>query len=446
LAAAACGRGEEEYPPIIEMPWRQAPPPLPRETDRPTVPIPGFIAADREEVTVDFWYVSSGNTQSDALRETLVSFHDSQPYVRVNEVAYGSYALLAAQIMLSDFAGTLPHVAVASPPDVTRYRAERMLLPLSSFMYDPVVGMQTGEIEDILPALRPVGIYDGLWYSIPFTASVRLLFYNRDLITSHGFIRAPETWADMEQAARALTDESGRRGIGFGNDIDTEWLTLFIRLGGTFFNETDTRAAFASFEGIRSMQNLAVMANGPYARVIGDGENINTTFARGEIAMFFGWSADIPHVANAVGDAFDWRTAPVPASQDSRAAELTGYGLVMFENISHGVDERVGAWEFIRFTLGADVAALWAIANHSVPVTQAALESLAYSRFFNLNPPARGIFASADSGFFRTRHISDDGIRGILSDSVNSIINGGVSAEVGLTQAEEKINLMLEGR
>ncbi|MCL2602937.1 MAG: extracellular solute-binding protein [Defluviitaleaceae bacterium] len=446
LAVTACGRDEEDHPPIIEMPWMYTPAPAPRETASPTIPIPGFVTGEREEAVIEFWHVS-GIAQSDALLETLDAFHAFQPYIRVNEINHGNYAMLAAQIMLGDFSGTLPHVAVASASDVLRYRASLMLLPLDPFVNAPEVGMPREEFDDIFGALRAVGVYDGVRYSLPFTANVRLLFYNRDLITANGFIRAPETWEDLERAARVLTDSGGRRGIGFGGDFDSEWAMLLIRRGGTFFDSVTGRAAFATAEGIRAMESLIHMANGPYAYAAEDSGPLHGAFARGEIAMFFGWSDDIPRVASAVNDAFDWRTARVPESHDSFAAEMTGYDLVMFENVSHGIDARVGAWDFMRFTLQTDAAARWAIANHSVPVTQTALDSLMYSRFFNLNPSARGIHASADNGFFRVRHEMADNIRGILLESMDSMINGGVSAEVGLTQAEERVNALLaEGR
>jgi hypothetical protein len=98
----------------------------------------------------------------------------------------------------------------------------------------------------------------------------------------------------------------------------------------------------------------------------------------------------------------------------------------------------------MRYTLQPEAAAHWAIANHSVPVVQSAFDTPAYNRFFNLNPPSRGISASAGIGFFRTRHTQSDEIRAILLEAMDSIVHAGVSAEVGITQAEERVNLALD--
>jgi multiple sugar transport system substrate-binding protein len=444
LGLGACGQeAETDVPRMTFLTPISAPPTPEPDVVNPTGrPIPGFVPEKREAVEIEFWHIFGG-AQEDALKEILDAFHASQEYVRVNAVYQGDYTRLSEQIMHGDRTGTLPHVSVATPSDVTRYRASRMIIPLSPFMDAPVVGMRPHEMDDIAEAFQSVNIYDGTWYSLPFANSVRLLFYNRDLLNTYG-LNAPTNWLEVEQAARMLTDSNTQRvGFGFDRDFDKEWVSMLFQRGGIFIDETSNNAAFVTPEGIHTMGLVMGLLNGPYARFIGADD-----FGRGRVAMFIGSSSDISRVTHDVGDAFNWGTARIPGTRmpgegDSHAVEFTGYNLIMLENVSHGIDARVGAWEFMRFTLQPEIAARWAAINNYVPVSRIAVTTAPYRRHYNLNPPSWAIMPTVADGFFRTRVASADTIRAILLEEMEEIRIGNKTIEEGLVRAEERINHLL---
>jgi len=424
-----------------------APTPTPTpepETFEPTgETIPGFDPNNRSVVEIEFWHAMTGAHEA-GIQRIVDAFHAQNPYVRVNAMFQGNYGQLSNQIMLNDLAGNLPHIAQATVSDVTRYMVDGMILPLNMFMNDPVVGLAAEDIDDIGSGFRATSVFDGEWYSLPFSKSVRVMFYNRDMFNAAG-LDIPTTWDEVLEAARVLTDEAaGVVGFSFENAHDMEWIAKLFQAGGTYLDEATNRAVFASPEGISAMEWVMDLINSPYGRTAGaDGFN-SGVFGRQDIAMYIGSSAGMPHVTNAVDGTFDWGVAPTPSTNGSRAVEFAGNDLVLFENTNHSIEERVGAWEFMAFTLRPEIAAQWAIDSGYVPVTYTAASLPLFLDFLAENPRAAAATYSLPYGFFRTRHVQGGAIRTILMEEMDEIRFGNVTAEVGLVRAQERANEELE--
>ena len=401
--------------------------------------IEGFDPNNRNVVEIEFWHAMTG-AHEEGIQRIVDAFHAQNPYVRVNAMFQGNYGQLSNQIMLNDLANNLPHIAQATVSDVTRYMVDGMILPLNMFMDDPNVGLSQDELNDIGAGFRATSIFDGYWYSLPFSKSVRVMFYNRDMFNAAG-IAVPTTWDEVLAAASVLTDEAaGITGFSFENAHDMEWVAMLFQRGGTYIDEATNQAVFASPAGIEAMAWLMALIDSPYGRTAGaDGFN-SGVFGRGDIAMYIGSSAGLPHVTNAVDGTFDWGVAPTPSTNGSRAVEFAGNDLVLFENSNHSLEERIGAWEFMAFTLRPEIAAQWAIDSGYVPVTYAAAELPMFVDFLAANPRAAAATYSLPYGFFRTRHVQGGAIRTILMEEMDEIRFGMVTAQVGLERAQQRAN------
>jgi len=245
IGLVACGADEPapaatpEPAPVEEPAATPEPAPEPEEEPEvfePTgVPIPGFDPDNRDVVEIEFWHAMTGAHQ-DGIQEMIEVFHAQQPYVRILEMFQGNYGQLSNQIMLNDLAGLLPHLAQATVSDTTRYMVDGMILPLNQFMDDPVVGVTAEEMDDVIQGFRATSVFDGVWYSVPFSKSVRVMFYNRDLLNEFN-LDVPQTWDEVLYAAQVLTDEaSGRMGFGFENAHDMEWVAMLFQNGGTYID------------------------------------------------------------------------------------------------------------------------------------------------------------------------------------------------------------------
>jgi len=415
----------------------------------PATPAPAAEApADepREVVTIDFWHAMTGPHQ-EGIQELIERFHDSQPYVRVNEVFQGGYNDLRNQLMANAITETMPHLAQATVADVSYYRLEEMILPLNDFLNDPQIGMSQAEVNDIISIFRETSFFDGELYSVPFSKSTRVLFYNRDLLNEHN-LDVPQTWDDILAAAQVLTDPAaGRTGFGFENAFDMEWTALLYQFGGRYIDEASNEAVFASPEGFAALQFIVDLVNSPYGRTAGADGFLSGVFGRGDVAMYIGSSAGLPHVTNAVADTFDWGTAPTPATGTSQAVQFAGNDVVMFSlNRSHTEAERRGAWEFLRFTMEPEQSALWAAASGYIPVRYEAVALPLWQEHLQANPRHAAAPAQFDYGFFLTRVPQASTVRNALLPELENAVLEIASVEDALTRAQERANEILAGR
>ncbi|MCL2363082.1 MAG: ABC transporter substrate-binding protein [Defluviitaleaceae bacterium] len=401
--------------------------------------IDGFDPDNRSVVEIEFWHAMTG-AHEEGIQRIIDAFHAQNPYVRVNAMFQGNYGQLSNQIMLNDLANNLPHIAQATVSDVTRYMVDGMILSLNMFMNDPNVGISQAELNDIGAGFRATSVFDGEWYSLPFSKSVRVLFYNRDMFNAAG-VAVPGTWAELLVAAEALTNEDeGIVGFSFENAHDMEFVAKLFQLGGTYLDEDTNETVFASQAGIDAMRFVMDLINSPYGRTAGaDGFN-SGVFGRGDIAMYIGSSAGLPHVTGAVADTFDWGVAPTPSTNGNRAVEFAGNDLVLFDNSNHSLEERIGAWEFMAFTLRPEIAAQWAIDSGYVPVTYAAAELPMFQNFLAANPRAAAATYSLPYGFFRTRHVQGGAVRTILMEEMDEIRFEITTIEAGMARAQQRAN------
>ncbi|MCL2188175.1 MAG: ABC transporter substrate-binding protein [Defluviitaleaceae bacterium] len=377
----------------------------------------------------------------DGIDEIIAAFHAQNPYVRVTNIFQGNYGALRNQIMLNDLAGNLPHLGQATVSDTTLYMVDGMILPLNQFMDDPVVGVSQEHMDDIIRGFRATSVFDGVWYSIPFSKSVRVLYYNREMFNAAG-LNPPTTWEELFNAAEILTEANpGITGFHFeGGSFDMEWVAMLFQQGGTYIDEASNRAVFASPQGASAMEFIINLVNSPFGGFPPAGTFNSGIFGQADIAMYIGSSAGLPHVTNAVAGTFDWGTAPIPGG----AVEFAGNDLIMFENTSHSIEERVAAWELMRFTTEAETSARWAMASGYVPVTYTAAASQLFQDFLRDNPRAAAATASLDDGFFRTRNLQGGQVRTYLLEQFEEIRFGNISIEDGLERAQANANAALE--
>jgi multiple sugar transport system substrate-binding protein len=197
-------------------------------------------------------------------------------------------------------------------PDITEgdyfsnYAQDGLLYPASDVLSDP---------QNLLPAFKAQGTYNGTQYGMPFTTSSRTLFYNKKLFAAAGIMAAPQTWADIEADA-AKIKKLGKVGFGLplgAEEAQAESLLWMLGDGGGYqtsgkytINSPANVAAFTYLKGLVSA---------------GDTEpnpgTVNRTdlwqkFAQGSIGMINGSPALIPIIQSAgVLTTSDWTSVPI---------------------------------------------------------------------------------------------------------------------------------------
>jgi multiple sugar transport system substrate-binding protein len=97
--------------------------------------------------------------------------------------------------------------------------------------------------DDFVPAIREMAIWDGKLSGIPYRVTMGVLHYQKALLEQVGITKAPETFAELQQAAIETTKAgaaSNRYGMGYlgrqGPAIVDCWCPFLRSNGGDFYN------------------------------------------------------------------------------------------------------------------------------------------------------------------------------------------------------------------
>jgi multiple sugar transport system substrate-binding protein len=197
-------------------------------------------------------------------------------------------------------------------PDITEgdyfsnYAKDGLLYSASDVLSNP---------ENLLPAFKEQGTYNGTQYGLPFTTSSRTLFYNKKIFTQAGISSAPQTWADVQADAAKITKKGD---VGFGlplgaEEAQAESLLWMLGDGGGY--QTDGKYTINSAPNVTAFTFLKGLV------AAGDTEpnpgTVNRTdlwkeFADGKVGMINGSPALIPIIQSAgVLQSSDWTSVPI---------------------------------------------------------------------------------------------------------------------------------------
>lgn len=332
-------------------------------------------------VTITYTNFISNDGNEENLQKIVAAFEEEHPDISV-EVTTLPYADYGTALQTDLAAGTVSDVFDLEYANYAQYQANGVLAEIP--VEDPGVYR-----ESVLEAYAT----DGKQYALPSSFSTVVLFYNSDLFDAAGleYPTSDWTWADEQAAAEQLTDQAA----GVWGDHQPvsfyEFYKVLAQNGGEFLDESGTKTAFNTPEGVEAAEWL-VGKSGTVMPTVEQGQGTpdfdTNLFADGKLAMLhtgiwmFGAFADVP---------FGWDIAVEPGNTQQASA--------LFSNavgVSSGSKHQDAAAEFARFLTSSDVMVETRLdAGWELPVIsdEAALES-----YLTLGDPAnrQAVFDSLD--------------------------------------------------
>ncbi|MGY0060645.1 ABC transporter substrate-binding protein [Streptomyces sp. LZ34] len=192
------------------------------------------------------------------------------------------------------------------------YRADQMLS----------IPTQAGFIESLARA----GEVKRVQYGLPFVSSARLFFYNKKLFDEAGVTSAPESWAELKDAAVKLKAIGVKipYGLPLGPE-ESQAETMMWLLGGDG-GYTDTNGSYTidstqnikTFEWLRD-ELVGEGLTGPDAPARTNRQDIFDAFTRGEVGMLNGHPT---LMQQADGHGIEYGTAPLPGRDGKSRATM----------------------------------------------------------------------------------------------------------------------------
>ena len=382
-------------------------------------------------VTITYTNFISNGGNEENLQKIVDAFEEEHPdiTVEVTTLPYDEYGT-ALQTDLA--AGTASDVFDIEYANYAQYQANGVLAEIA--VDDPSVYRQS-----VLEAYQT----DGTQYALPSSFSTVVLFYNSDLFDAAGveYPTADWTWADEQAAAEQLTDAASGAWGDHQPVSFYEYYKALAQNGGEFLDESGTKVAFNSPEGIEAAEWL-VGKSGTVMPTVEQGQGTpdfdTKLFTDGKLAMLhtgiwmFGAFADVP---------FGWDIAVEPGNAQQASA--------LFSNavgVSAGSEHQEAAAEFANFLTSSEVMVQTRLdAGWELPATsdEAALDS-----YLTLGDPEnrQAVFDSLDQ--VALPPVVTEGqqeMQDIMTEELVEAQAGRKSVEDALASAEERINAAIGG-
>ena len=357
------------------------------------------VGYDGSEVTITFYH-TIGSTKTHTLDDYIVEFNKLYPNIHVVYESVGGYDDLRDQISTQITVGNQPNIAYCYPDHVALYNLAGAVATLDNLINSDIVvtradgttetlGLTAEQQADFIEGYYNEGrqFGDGLMYTMPFSKSTEVLYYNKTFFDANG-IEVPTTWEELE-AVCAKIKEIDPTSIPLGYDSESNW---FINMceqynspytsatGDHYLFDNETNRSFVKL--FRSWYEKGYLTTQKLYGAYTSGLFTSTTNPKSYMSI--GSSAGATYQRPAKVDGaypFEVGIASIPqVSQDNRKVISQGPSLVIFDKANS--QEVVASWLFVKFlTTSVDFQAAFSMDSGYVPVIKSVMDNAVYADF-----------------------------------------------------------------
>lgn len=379
-----------------------------------------------EPCEITFWHAMS-EQQEKTLTELTEQFNSENQYgIKVTLVNQGYYNDLSTKLTANAAADTLPDMAQAYNSWLIPYLDKVVRL-------DDFVASDFDQYDDLIESYRNECSQFGFINAVPFNKSTYVYFYNKTMFDELG-LKAPETWADLEEIGKTMMD--GKQMVSLGFDDLAGMLEASIRQNGGEY-VTEAGAQFDNEKGLEAVTFITNLYSNGYARLVGEDGYFSGPLSNQLIGAYVGSSTGASYVDTSSG--WELGVAPLPGNVQ-KAANQAGTNLVMF---SKEDNKQKAVWEFMKFLTSADSTVKWAMETGYLPVRTSAYESETYQNFMKNDPTAQAAYSQSEDFFTSPVFEKSYDIQSAVNTALEELILSKKGAEESLKQLVDAVNSQL---
>ena len=365
-------------------------------TGTPNFDVPS-VGYDGSAVEITFYHTMGKNLR-DVLDKYIVEFNKLYPNIKVTHEQVGSYDDVRNQISTELTAGAEPNVAYCYPDHVALYNLAGAVVTLDNLIDDPNVGLTAEQKADFIQGYYDEGrqFGDGLMYSMPFSKSTEVLYYNKTFFTEHE-IPVPDHWfsvdendtTSLEAVCKRIKEIDGAC-IPLGYDSESNlFITMCEQLGSDYTSASGSKHFLfdnnvnKSFCNIfRSWYQTGLMTTQELYGSYTSGLFVATEGTKSYMSI--GSSAGATHQRPASVDGvypFEVGIATIPQMNAENPKVISqGPSVCVFKK--DNPQEVVASWLFVKFfTTNVYFQAEFSSVSGYVPVIKSVGENANYQKF-----------------------------------------------------------------
>ena len=279
-------------------------------------------------VTVQ-WMVPNWN--EDTARELAAEFmaYNDDVYVDLIITSWETYRTM---VTMAATGTNAPELATVLMTDIRPMANMGLLQPLNDLGAVAGIGF-----DDIIPAALNITTVDGNIFAVPYRYDGSGIFYNADILEAAGFTSFPQTWDEMLDMGRVLSDGNIYAfAWPLGNQAEavTRLIQQLYTHGGQILNDDETASVIDSAAARTALGNIVYSIQEGIASP-GSPEFNNTImrnmFGSGQLAFNFTGPFDIDVLTEEFPD-LNFRTAVIPGVSGMGVTTANGWCITMLAN------------------------------------------------------------------------------------------------------------------
>lgn len=335
------------------------------------------------DTTITFW---DGNWNEASFEKIQELWNKENPDIKI-EAEFLVDNGMSDKYMLALQNGTAADVVACALDWTTTFGNAGLLAPLDDYAAADGV-----DLNQYVQGAINASTVNGKLYALPFRSETYALYYNKDILAAAGFDKAPETWDEVLDIAKACNSNDaagyGICGTNYGN-YSFQFITMLRSSGGTILNADHTQSAMGSEVGLATAKLYRELANYAPASVM-ENDNVanRTLFASGKIAMYLSGIYDVPEILKINPD-LNFACVMVPTRFGAERSTILGGWSV---GVAECSENKEAAWKFVEFLTRPDIAALYtntftgtgapaaAFSDYADEIVQPHADALAYAK------------------------------------------------------------------
>lgn len=394
---------------------------------------------------VTFWHVYSENFGAPEIKAMVDEFNKSQDKIVVKAVYNPDmYPGLMQNLQAEVASGKYPGMVMIGY-NYLKYFEQNFKYASPTEITTNLVPEDKDYLQkNFLPNILSLAETNGHQVGVPFSISAPILYYNADLYRAAGLDpdKAPQTWEDVRNDARAIKEATGNYGF-YMQEYQDNWSVqgLLESNGARMLSDDGKQATFASPEAVEAYNLLKGMVRDEKSALhIGADEGI-AAFSSGKVGILAGTSAKIGTINKSAS--FELRGAPYPYFEGKERRLPVGGNFLAIT--AQDPAQQKAAWEFLKFMMKESNLAKWTIGTGYLPPRKEAMNDPALKEQIEKSEPLRAAFAEMETLAPWAAFPGDVGVRAekMFADARDEILNG-QDAETVLQRAQDELNALLK--
>ena len=357
---------------------------------------------DGSEVTITFYH-TMGSNLSDVLNVYIEEFNKLYPNITIVSTQVGGYDDVRDTISTEITVGGQPNIAYCYPDHVALYNLAKAVVTLDTLIDSEIevtradgtteiIGLTQAQKDDFIKGYYEEGqqFGDGLMYTMPFSKSTEVLYYNKTFFEANG-LSVPTTWDELEQVCAQIKaiDPSC---VPLGYDSEANWfITMCEQQGSPYTSATGDHFLFDNEQNRAFVKRFSEWYDKGYVTT-------QTLYGSYTSGMFVAQKPDEVHSYMSIGSSagathqrpakdesgnypFEVGIASIPqVNPDAPKVISQGPSICIFKD--ENPQEVVASWLFVKFlTTSVEFQAEFSMASGYVPVLKSVADNETYAKF-----------------------------------------------------------------